>query len=257
MDDKTSIQIPLTPLRNPTRGGPWGHLLVSVSACALTVSIVGSGVFLAHRIYVRYETRGLIRDFLASLENRNPQELDESVSKLSQRPKLVEQMLPEMARSLRTAHSEEQLCAVIKVCQPFLGHRRVRDALFELRGDGREGVAAAAVRALSQAEPPEQAAELLGRCLDDVPAGVLGPSAIDRLCSGLYDLGGRGLDVIRPKLSNLPTERRVWLVGYVTERGGAHESEWLRMLLADADERVRTAARQAMESESSKRQTQS
>ena len=235
------------PQRTSPRGGPWGHLLVSVSACILTVSIVGSGVFLAHRIYVRYQTRGLIRDFLASLENRNSQELEESIAKLRERPRLVEQMLPEMARALRMAHSEEQLCAVIKVCQPFLSHRRVRDALFELRADGRESVAAAAITALSQVQPPEQAAEILGRCLDEVPAGVLGPSAVDRLCSGLYELGPRGLEITRAKLANLPTERRIWLVGYVRGQMGPQQGEWLRMLLADPEERVRAVARAALE----------
>src|SRR5262245_29896693 len=106
------------------RGGPWGHLLVSASACVLTVSIVGSGVFLANRLYVRYQTRGLIRDFLSSLENRTPEELDQSIAKLQERPKLVAQMLPEIVGALRNARSEEQLCAVIRVCRPFLNHQR-------------------------------------------------------------------------------------------------------------------------------------
>src|SRR5438874_13652438 len=85
------------------RGGPWRHLLVSASACVLTVSIVGSGVFLANRLYVRYQTRGLIRDFLSSLENRTPDELDQSIAKLQERPRLVAQMLPEIVGSLRNA----------------------------------------------------------------------------------------------------------------------------------------------------------
>ena len=232
--------------RSALRGGAWGHLMVSASACVLTVSIVGSGVFLANRLYGRYQTRGVIREFLGSLENRTPQELDDSIARLRERPKLVEQMLPEMVRALRNAHSEEQLCAVIRVCQPFLRHKRVRDALFELRGDGRESVAAAAVLALSKSEPSEHAAQILGRCLDDVPAGVLGPAAVDRLCSGLYELGGQGLETIRPKLMNLPIDRRVWLVGYVAGAGGPHRDGWLLMLQSDPDARVRSAAQQAL-----------
>lgn len=232
------------------RGGPWGHLLVSASACLLTVSIVGSGVFLANRLYVRYQTRGLIRDFLSSLENRTPEELDQSIAKLQERPRLVAQMLPEIVGALRNARSEEQLCAVIKVCRPFLNHQRVRDALFELRGDGRESVSAAAVWALSKAEPPDHAAQFLGRCLDDVPAGVLGPAAVDRLCSGLYELGSTGLVVLRPKLTNLPVDRRIWLVGYVASAGGPDREAWLRMLQSDPESRVRAVAERALRPDS-------
>jgi hypothetical protein len=225
-----------------SRNGPWGHVLVSASACALTVSIVGSAVFLTHRIYTRYQLKGKIREFLAALENRTPQELEERATQIRERPKLVEQMLPELARTLRAARSEEQLCAAIRISGPFLGHKRIRDALFELRSDGRECVAAAAIGALAAIEPPEQAAEVLGRCMEDVPAGVIGPSGLDRLCAGLFQLGRPGLEIMKSHVAKLSVDRRVWLAGFVNHVGGPYRRAWLEMLSADADARVRNAA---------------
>lgn len=234
------------PAKPRMRGGAWGHVLVSASACLLTVSIVGSAVFLAHRIYNRYAIRGKIHGFLASLENRTPQELHERATQLKERPKLLEEMLPELSKTLRAARSEQQLCAAIQICRPFLGHRRIRDALFELRADGRECVAGAAVGELAAIEPPEQAADALGRCMDDVPAGVIGPAAVDRVCAGLFQLERVGLEAMRKHVSKLSVDRRVWLASYVNQVGGPYRRAWLEMLSADGEARVRDAAVRAM-----------
>jgi len=224
------------------RGGAWGHIIVSASACILTVSIVGSAVFLVHRIYARYELRGKIREFLASLENRTPQELEERALKLKERPKLMDQMLPELSQTLRAARSEQQLCAAIQISRAFLGHKRIRDALFELRADGREGVAAAAVSALGKIDPPDQAAQILGRCMEDVPAGAIGPAALDQLCAGLYSLDAAGLETMKKHVTKLSIDRRIWLAGLVSQLEGPGRRPWLDMLAADADPRVKAAA---------------
>ena len=39
---------------------------------------------------------------------------------------------------------------------------------------------------------------------------------------------------------------RIWLVGFVMEHGGEHCGLWLRMLMTDGEERVRTAANAAL-----------
>jgi hypothetical protein len=220
-------------------------VLVSASACLLTVSILGSAVFLTHRIYSRYAMRGKIQAFLISLENRTPEELQERIAQLKERPKLMEEILPELHKTLRAARSEQQLCAAIKLCRPFLKRRRIRDALFELRSDGRECVAAAAIGELGAVDPPEQAASVLGRCLEDAPAGAIGPAGLDRACAGLFQLEKAGLETMKTNLGKLSVDRRVWLVGYVNQVGGPYRRPWLEMLAADSDTRVREAAARA------------
>ncbi len=234
-----------SPITGSPRGGPWGHVLVAASACALTVSIVGSAVFLAHRAYTRYELQGKIRGFLLSIENRSTQELEERITQLEDRPKLVEQILPELAETLRRPRSEEQLCAAIRICKPFIKHKRIVEALMKARMDGRESVAAAAVTALAGLEPPERAAEVLGQCLDDSAGGLMGPAALDRACAGLFGLGREGLEVARKFVGKLSVDRRVWIVRYVNTVGGPHRAAWLELMAADADERVKLAVAEA------------
>lgn len=238
------MQSPTQPdaiLPNPPRSGPWGHILVAASACALTVSIVGSAVFLTHRAWSRYELQGKIRDFLISIENRTPDELQQRLDQLGDRPKLVEQMLPELMETLRNPRSEEQLVAVLHIIKPFMKHTRVINALVQARSDRRERIAAAAVDAIAKIDPPTRAADLLGQCLDDATGGTVGPAAVDRACAGLFDLGRDGMDVARTRIGKLSVDRRVWIVKYVNEVGGPYRSAWLDMMAADADERVKLA----------------
>jgi hypothetical protein len=229
-------------------GGPWGHVLVSASACVLTVSIAGSAVFLTHRLYSRHELRGKVRAFIASLENRTPQELADRVAQLKQRPRLTPHLLPEVTAALRRSRSEQQLCAAIQISRAFLDHKRVVDALVDLRGDGREIVAAAAVGVLAELAPAERAASVLGQCLADAPAGGVGASAIDAACAGLYQMGGPGLAEAKRHLPGLTIDRRIWLAGYVHHAAGPHRRTWLEMLAADPDERVKGAAQRLLTS---------
>lgn len=226
-------------------GGIWGHMLVSASACLLTVSIVGSGVVLAYKGYRRYELKTKVHTFIDSLENRTQEELDDRAAQLRDRPKLAEHVLPELRRTLAGAESERQLCAAIEISRAFLQNQRIEKALFELRRDGRECVAAAAVHALTALQPPEHAAEVLGNCLEGAEAGLVVEAVVDEVCAGLFTLGEPGLQQIRNRLSNLPADRRVWLVGYVNTVGGPHRTEWLKMLQTDSDPAVRAKVEEA------------
>jgi hypothetical protein len=223
-------------------GGVWGHLLVSASACLLTVSILGSGVFLVYKGYSRYQLKSKVRAIIDSLENRTQEELDQSAAQLKERPKLAEYVMPELRRTLVSSTSERQLCAAIEISRAFVQNHRIERALFELRRDGREGVAAGAVHALAGLQPPEHAAEVLGKCLDGAEAGLVVEAVVDEACAGLFALGDSGLRQVRPRLPNMPAERRAWLVGYVDSVGGPHRKSWLEMLRSDPDATVRTKA---------------
>ncbi len=234
----------------PTVGG-WrssllGHVLVAACACALTVAIAGSGAYLAFQIYRRHTLSTQVRDVVASLQNRTPGELAEQAARVKAKPKLARLVLPEVLASLKDSRSEQQQYSAIQILRAFLNHARVERALFRLRQDGRETVAAAAVEALSELSPPEHAAEVLGRCLGDTENSTFVGAAVDEACAGLLRLGDIGREEMENRLSVLSVERRVWLVGYVQEKGGMQRRAWLQMLLLDADQRVRGAAAEAL-----------
>lgn len=224
------------------REGLWGHVLVALSACVLTVSIVGSIVYLSFRAYDRLANRHRVRAFVSALQNRTDDELDDVTRQLLEKPQLARYVLPEILKSIRNRSSERQQVAAIRISQAFLDKNRIRTALFELATDPRETVAGAAVESLAQIEPPERAADFLGKCLALAPSGTV----VDEACLGLLRLGEVGRIEASQQLSALSTERRVWLVGFVTELGGEHREPWLRMLMDDGDERVRTAAAEAL-----------
>jgi hypothetical protein len=232
-------------------GGIGGHLLVSASACLLTVSIVGSALFLIYKTYQRYETKSKVRAFIESLENRTQDELDDRVKQLRERPKLAEYVLPELRRTLASANSERQLCAAIEVARAFLDNPRIGRALFELRRDGRESISGDAVRALAGLQPPEHAADVLGKCLEGADSGQVVEAVIDQACAGLFSLGEPGLKHMRGRVAGLSAERRVWLVGYVNTVGGPYRVNWLEMLRSDPNETVRRRATAALTSDDS------
>ncbi len=227
-------------------GGIWGHLLVSASACLLTVSIIGSAVVLIYKGYSRYELKAKVRTFISSLENRTQEELDERAAQLKERPKLAEHVLPELRRTLANATSERQLCAAIEISRAFLQNTRIERALFELRRDGRECVAGSAVHALTGLQPPEHSAEVLGKCLEGAESKLVVEAVIDEACAGLFALGEPGLEQIRKRLPDLSPERRAWLVGYVNAVGGPYRIRWLELLKADSDPAVRAKAEAAL-----------
>lgn len=234
--------------RAPATSGPpaddaasswWGPLLVSLSACILTISIVGSVVYLGWRVYDRRQLSEKVRTVVDSLQNRTPQELADRATTLRAHPRLARFVLPEVARSIARSRSEEQLAAAIQVASAFLDDRKIVDALFRLRLDPRETVASAAVSALARLEPPQRAAEKLGECLAD----AITPAAIDAACEGLYALGEPGRTEMQKRLSRLSVERRLWLVKYVNAVERPHRKAWLEMLASDDDVRVGVLAR--------------
>ena len=228
------------------RGSVWGHVFVSLSACLLTVSILGSAVFLAFKGYQRYQLKTKVRSFISSLENRTPEELADRAAELKERPKVAQHVLPELRRALGNARSDEQLVAMIEISRAFISHKSIERALFELRRDRREHVSGAAVAALADLEPPDYAAGVLGECLDGADAGEVSQSVIDEACAGLLRHGGPGLEAMRQRLGRLGVDRRIWLVGYVNTIGGPYRKAWLEMLSGDADPRVADAARMAL-----------
>ncbi len=220
----------------------WGHLLVSLCACILTISIAGSLVYLGWRIYDRHEMKSSVRRFVYSLENRTPEEIAEYASELRFKPKLVRYFVPEVIAAIRGDGPERQRRAAIRLSEAFISHDRVQQALLALRSDPNESVASAAVEALGGVEPPEKAAELLGACLVDAQSAA----AVDEACAALYRLGDVGRALIKQRLNDLAVPRRVWLVQYVAQTLGPHQQAWLRMLESDQAAEVRKAAGAAL-----------
>jgi hypothetical protein len=97
-------------------------------------------------------------------------------------------------------------------------------------------------------QPRERAAELLGQCLDDVADHTIDDAAVDEACAGLLALGESGRTQMGQRLGLLSVDRRLWFVGYVQHSGGGDRRAWLEMLRGDADDRVRTAAEEALQS---------
>jgi hypothetical protein len=215
--------------------------MVAVSACVLTVSIAGSIIYLSWKAYDRHRYRERVAAFVSSLEHRTDAELAANVEQLREKPKLARYILPEILKSVGQSRSERQQIAAIRVACAFLDHQRIRDALMDLRNSPRESVAAVAMEALSQVQPPQRAAELLGRATD-VSTGAV----IDEVCAGLVRLGDVGRTEMQRQLPRFSVDRRVWLVGYIVEHGGGDRSAWLQMLKTDPEARVSDAASKAL-----------
>lgn len=225
-------------------GAVWGHLLVSICACLLTVSIVGSAFFLIWRVIDRRDLQSKVQTFVASLENRSPEELAERAADLKAHPKVAKYVLPEIARTIRSGQSEGRLRAAIEISRAFLDNEGIVKTLFDLRRDPRESIAAAAVHVLSDLKPELTACDTIGRCLADAHTAA----ARDEACAALYRLGGPGLVEMKRRLGELTVGRRKWLVAYVADHPGAEQSAWLGMLSGDADPAVKSAAMEALRS---------
>ena len=237
------------------REGVWlGDVLVAACACLLTVAILGSGVYLTWKLLERRAVNTSVRSFVSSLQNRSPGELEERAAELKKKPKVAKYVLPEIRRTLRTANSEQQMCAAIQIARTFVDDRSIRRALVRLRNDEREAVAAAAVEALGGVDPPELAASLLGECLTGESDTTMSPAVIDEACAGLIRLGPAGRAEMQKRLASLSVDRRVWIARYLKEADVRDRSDWLALLRSDGDEKVRNAAQEA-EEESTARKT--
>ncbi len=223
-------------------GSFWGHLLVSLCACVLTVSIVGSAVFLAWRVYDRRQLKDKVTAFVESLGDRTPEELAEQARLLKALPKVARHMLPEIARTIRSARDENRQRAAIEISKAFLDDENIVKTLMSLRTDPRETVAAAAVRALADSKPEEKAASMVGVCLGEAQTAA----ARDQACASLYELGEPGRLEMTSRVGALSQGRRIWLAKFVEAHPGAQQDAWLLMLAADQDERVRAAAAESI-----------
>jgi hypothetical protein len=225
----------------------WGDVLVAGCACLLTVAILGSGAYLAWKMWERHEVNTSVRSFVSSLQNRTPAELDERTAQLRSLPKVARYVVPEIRRTLREANSEAQMCAAIQIARAFVNDNSIKKSLFRLRRDEREGVAAAAVEALSRLTPPELAAGMLGECTVSDAHTPVCPAVLDEVCAGLIRLGAVGRTEMQKRLATFSVDRRVWLARYLKETDVGDRAEWLGLLRADADATVRAAAEDAAE----------
>ncbi len=218
-------------------------MLVALCACVLTVAIAGSVVFLVVRAHDRRQLKDRVKTIVSSLKDRTPEELAARANNLKAHPKAARFVLPELSKSIAGAGSEQQQWSAIEVSRAFLEEEKVQKTLMGLRGDLRERIAAAAVRALGEIEPPEHAAEFMGQCLADARTGA----AVDEACAALYRLGEVGREEMGKRVSALPVGRRIWLVGYVDWIGGPNRRAWMTMLAADPESAVSGAATDALE----------
>lgn len=222
--------------------GWFGPVLVAVTACILTVTILGSLGILGWRFYDRWQLKERVRTLVSSLENRTPEELAERAAQLKERPKVARYVLPQIRAAIARSPSEQQQWSAIRIGEAFINDRSMEESLFKLRKSPRERIAAEATRILSLVEPASHAAELLGKCLIEGRCGAVR----DEACAGLMRLGEVGRVEMQKHLSELNVGRRLWLVRYVNDRGGASRQAWLQMLAKDEDTAVRTAATNAL-----------
>ncbi|MCB9853735.1 MAG: hypothetical protein H6819_11610 [Phycisphaerales bacterium] len=225
--------------------GWFGPILVAATACILTVTILGSLGILGWRFYDRWQLQERVRTLVSSLENRTPEELADRAAQLKERPKVARYVLPQIRAAIARSPSEQQQWSAIRIGEAFIQDRSMEESLFQLRTSPRERIAAEATRILSLVQPPSHAAERLGSCLVDATCSA----AQDEACAGLMRLGDVGRVEMQKHLPELNVGRRLWLVRYVNDRGGAYREAWLQMLAKDEDTAVRTAAVNALADE--------
>ena len=225
-----------------TKAGFFGPLLVAMTACILTITILGSIGILGWRFYERHQLEERVRTFISSLQNRTPEELAERAEQLKDRPKVTKFVLPQIRAAIASSPSEQQQWSAIRVAEAFIHEPTIEKSLFRLRTSPRERISAEATRILSLVSPESRAAERLGKCLIDAKCGAVE----DEACAGLIRLGEVGRLEMQKHLNALNVGRRHWLVRYVNEKGDANRDAWLQMLAKDEDKTVSAAATRAM-----------
>lgn len=224
------------------KAGFFGPMLVATTACILTITILGSIGILGFRFYERWQLKERVREFVSGLQNRTPEELAEKAEQLKEHPKVAKFVLPQIRAAIANSPSEQQQWSAIRVAEAFIHEPSMEKSLFRLRSSPRERIAAEATRILSLVKPESRAAERLGRCLMDAKCGAVQ----DEACAGLIRLGDVGRLEMQKHLNSLNVGRRLWLVRYVNEKGGANRDAWLQMLANDEDKTVRAAATHAV-----------
>lgn len=225
-----------------SKAGWFGPVLVAVTACILTVTILGSIGILGWKFYDQWQLKQRVRAVVASLQNRTPEELAEKAEQLKEHPKVARYVLPQIREAIVRSPSEQQQWSAIRIAEAFIDDKSIEKCLFRLRTSPRERVSAEATRILSLVKPESRAAERLGACLEDAQCGAV----VDEACAGLLRLGDVGREEMKKHLGKLNVGRRLWLVRYVNEKGGENRDSWLQMLAKDDDNAVRTAANNAL-----------
>jgi len=218
-------------------------MFVMLASTVLTITILGSAVYLGVRFYEKKRREREIQNFVQALPNRSPAELAEQARELHQRKGVQQYLLPEIRRTMLAGQTEQQRWSAIRISEAFLESNGIRKTLGRIAGYPQERLAAEATRVLSQAKPPETAAELMTTCLKD----AICPAVVDEACAAFYRLGDVGLNSIQQCADELSIGRKLWLVRYVSEQGDSDQQrQWLGWLAKAADESVQQAAQAAI-----------
>jgi len=217
-----------------------GPVFVMLASTVLTITILGSAVYLGVRFYEKKRREREIQNFVQALPNRSPAELAEQARELQQRKGVQQYLLPEIRRTMLAGQTEQQRWSAIRISEAFLESKGVRKTLRRTARLPQERLAAEATRVLSRAKPPEAAAELMTTCLKD----AICPAVVDEACAAFYDLGEVGLNSITQCADELSSGRKLWLVRYVAEQERTdNQQQWLAWLSKASDEAVQEAAR--------------
>ena len=209
---------------------------IAVMSCILTVAILGSGIFLYVRWQRSRDEQARITTFVNGLQNLSPEQLRTSADELSKRPRMARRVLPRVMGRARGRATPAERLAAVRFLARFAGDRPdVADALYGLRRNADEGVAAEAAAALAAITPRDAAAARLASCLD-APAQ---PAVVDVVIDELLKLDSTGRAALEARMPLLSPDRRMWVVGLVMDRRPADHRQWLELFAADPDADVR------------------
>jgi len=220
-----------------------GPIFVMLASTILTITILGSAVYLGVRFYEKKRREREIQNFVQALPNRSPAELAEQARELQQRKGVQQYLLPEIRRTMLAGQTEQQRWSAVRISEAFLESKGVRKTLSRIAAFPQERLAAEATRVLSRAQPPELAAELMTNCLKN----AICPAVVDEVCAALYDLGEVGFNSITQCSDELSVGRKLWLVRYVSEQERSEsQQKWLAWLSKASDDAVQQAARDSI-----------
>ena len=231
----------------PRKSGWLGPIFVTVASAILTITILGSAVYLGVRFYEKRRRETEIQSFVHSLPNRSPDELAAQAEQLQQRKGVRRYLLPEIQRTMLTGPTEQQRWSAVRISEAFLESKGIRKTLVRISTlppeSVQERVAAEATRVLGKVRPPEEAARLIRSCLSANSC----PAVVDEVCAALFGLGPVGLETAKACSMELSEGRKLWLVRYISEQGDIErQREWLNWLAANDHAAVAKAATDAL-----------
>lgn len=84
-------------------------MFVMLASTVLTITILGSAVYLGVRFYEKKRREREIQNFVQALPNRSPAELAEQARELHQRKGVQQYLLPEIRRTMKRARADHTL----------------------------------------------------------------------------------------------------------------------------------------------------